>query len=104
MATQDLITTSSKIKTPIKTIRAKCLDCSGGSSHEVRLCVIPECVLYPYRLGKNPNCVARVMTEEQKEAARIRLRENTRKKFHSTLESRAAHSAPIQLTLEGVQS
>jgi hypothetical protein len=40
--------------TPIKAIRAKCLDCMGGSSKEVRLCNIPECSLFPYRLGKNP--------------------------------------------------
>jgi hypothetical protein len=40
--------------TPTKAIRAKCLDCMGGSSKEVRLCNIPECSLFPYRLGKNP--------------------------------------------------
>jgi len=40
--------------TPIKAIRAKCLDCMGGSSKEVRLCNIPECSLFPYRMGKNP--------------------------------------------------
>ncbi len=40
--------------TPIKAIRAKCLDCMGGSAKEVRLCNIPECSLFPYRLGKNP--------------------------------------------------
>lgn len=40
--------------TPIKAIRAKCLDCMVESSKEVRLCNIPECSLFPYRLGKNP--------------------------------------------------
>ncbi len=40
--------------TPIKAIRAKCLDCMGGSAKGVRLCNIPECSLFPYRLGKNP--------------------------------------------------
>jgi hypothetical protein len=40
--------------TPVKAIRAKCIDCMGGSSKEVRLCNIPECSLFPYRLGKNP--------------------------------------------------
>jgi hypothetical protein len=40
--------------TPIKAIRAKCLDCMGGSSKEVRLCNIPECSLFAYRFGKNP--------------------------------------------------
>lgn len=41
--------------TPMKAIRAKCLDCCCGSSNEVRLCSIEKCPLYPYRFGKNPN-------------------------------------------------
>ncbi len=40
--------------TPLKAIRKKCLDCSGGSRAEVRECTIPDCSLYLYRLGKNP--------------------------------------------------
>jgi len=40
--------------TPIKAIRAKCLDCSGGSSKEVRLCPAEGCPLWPYRFGKRP--------------------------------------------------
>lgn len=39
--------------TPTKAIRAKCLDCCG-SSHEVRLCTVEKCPLYPYRFGKRP--------------------------------------------------
>lgn len=41
--------------TPMKAIRAKCLDCCCDSSNEVRLCTIQKCPLYPYRFGKNPN-------------------------------------------------
>jgi len=41
--------------TPIKAIRAKCLECSGNQPSEVRDCLIPECALFNYRLGKNPN-------------------------------------------------
>ena len=41
--------------TPIKAIRAKCIECSGGSLKEVQFCVIPECALYIFRMGKNPN-------------------------------------------------
>ena len=43
-----------KILTPIKAIRAKCLDCSAGSVQEVRLCPVEGCVLYPYRMGHRP--------------------------------------------------
>ncbi len=41
--------------TPMKAIRAKCLDCCCGSAHEVKLCTCQDCTLYPYRFGKNPN-------------------------------------------------
>jgi len=41
--------------TPVQAIRAKCLECSGGSYKEIRLCVIPDCPPYPFRMGKNPN-------------------------------------------------
>ena len=40
--------------TPIKAIRAKCLDCAGNRK-DVRNCICPECPLYPFRLGHNPN-------------------------------------------------
>jgi len=43
-----------EIKTPIKSIRANCLECSGGSYKEVRLCPVKNCALYPYRMGKRP--------------------------------------------------
>jgi hypothetical protein len=41
--------------TPVKSIRKKCIECAAGSLKEVRECVIPNCPLYPFRLGKNPN-------------------------------------------------
>lgn len=44
-----------KKTTPIKAIRAKCLDCSIFQPKEVRFCSAEECSLYPFRLGKNPN-------------------------------------------------
>ena len=44
--------------TPVKAIRAKCLDCMGGHTKEVRMCDSVDCPLYPFRLGKNPNMQA----------------------------------------------
>jgi hypothetical protein len=35
-------------------IRAKCLDCCAGLSHEVRLCPAVACPSWPYRMGSNP--------------------------------------------------
>ena len=60
-------------KSPLKAIRAKCLDCCCGSAYEVKNCVIHDCELYPFRLGNNP-FRTRSMTDEQKQAAAERLK------------------------------
>jgi hypothetical protein len=39
---------------PLKAVRYKCLDCSGGSWKEVRNCEITECPIWDFRFGKNP--------------------------------------------------
>lgn len=49
--------------TPMRAIRKKCLDCSGGNAKEVRLCPITICPIYPYRYGKRPETVARQKAE-----------------------------------------
>ena len=41
--------------TPLKAIKKHCLECSGYEKKQVRECVIKDCVLFPYRLGSNPN-------------------------------------------------
>ena len=41
-------------ESPIKAIREKCLDCSGGSAAEARKCVAIGCALWPFRMGRNP--------------------------------------------------
>lgn len=40
-------------KSPIKVIRAKCIDCCGGNATEARKCVAVTCPLWPFRMGKN---------------------------------------------------
>jgi hypothetical protein len=40
--------------TPMKAIRAKCLDCTCQQPKEVRLCTVSQCPLWPYRMGKRP--------------------------------------------------
>ena len=52
-------------KKPIlSVIRAKCLDCSGGSPNEVRLCQSANCDPWPHRMGSNP---FRTVTDAQRE-------------------------------------
>lgn len=64
--------TEEVITSPLRAIRAKCIDCSGGSLSEVRLCPCKRCPLWPFRNASNP-FRTRTMTDEQKEAARDRL-------------------------------
>src|SRR5262245_52257276 len=39
--------------TPMRAIRAKCLQCAG-SWHEVAECHLVHCALWPYRMGSSP--------------------------------------------------
>ena len=50
--------------TPIKAIRAKCLECSAGQYSEVRQCPIADCALYPYRMGHRPKAGSETDTKE----------------------------------------
>ena len=43
------------LKTPMKAIRAKCVDCCCGNVQEVKLCTIKNCPLYPYKMGRRPS-------------------------------------------------
>lgn len=65
-------TNDSKTMTPIKAIKAKCLDCCCGQREEVKMCPVEDCPLWAFRLGKNPNR-KRNMTDEQRKAAAERL-------------------------------
>jgi len=40
--------------TPMRSMRAFCLDCTGGSKADVRECSFTACPLYPYRMGRRP--------------------------------------------------
>ena len=38
----------------MKAVRQNCLDCMCGSASEVRHCQVTQCMLFPYRFGRNP--------------------------------------------------
>jgi hypothetical protein len=44
-----------KLMTPIKSIREKCKDCSCYQPKEIRNCIIIDCPLYAYRMGRRPD-------------------------------------------------
>jgi len=39
---------------PLRAIREKCIDCSGGSIAEARRCEAVSCALWPFRAGRHP--------------------------------------------------
>lgn len=67
-----------KKTSPIKAIRAKCLDCCCFQYNEVKLCTATGCPLYAFRLGKNP--YRKEMSEEQKAKTSERMKNMQAKK------------------------
>lgn len=60
--------------TPLKAIRAKCMDCTSGQFIEIRLCTCTECPLYEYRMGKRPkdeSITEEVETENSADSAAL---------------------------------
>ena len=41
-------------RSPVKAMRAMCLDCMGGQVSWVKMCTSVGCPLWPFRMGKNP--------------------------------------------------
>jgi hypothetical protein len=62
---------------PIAALRKRCVDCCAGNPHEVRLCTAVKCPSWPFRMGSSP--WRKQMTDEQREAARVRARQNLAK-------------------------
>lgn len=60
-------------KSPVRAIRAKCVECFGGEVRQVANCSSPKCPLYPFRFGKNPYTNRRELTDDEKNALRERL-------------------------------
>jgi hypothetical protein len=61
--------------TASKSIRLKCLDCSGESPKEVTLCHITDCALWPRRMGTSAVATKRFkdMKERSPEDYKIAL-------------------------------
>ena len=53
--------------TPMKAIRKKCLECSCGSSTEVKECPVIKCPLWTYRSGHRPKTDILLTEEEETE-------------------------------------
>ena len=64
---------------PLQRIRQYCLGCCG-TAHEVKLCPVEDCPLWPMRFGRNSLVPKREMTEEQRAAVAERFRQAREKK------------------------
>lgn len=73
MIADDLISMGHNPVPILDSIRAKCVDCCGGSPSEARKCVAVRCPLWPYRTGANPFRVKRALSDDQKAALKERL-------------------------------
>lgn len=51
-------------RSPLRAIRARCLDCQGHQYSKVRYCDDAECPLWPFRFGRRPETV--IMKEGEK--------------------------------------
>jgi hypothetical protein len=49
----------------IKVMRIFCLECMGGSREAVNECSTADCLIYPFRFGKNPALAGKGATAEQ---------------------------------------
>jgi hypothetical protein len=50
----------------LQALRARCVDCCGGSTAEVRRCVSVNCPAWPFRMGFNPWRERRQLSPERK--------------------------------------
>ena len=67
---------------PLRAIRFKCIDCNGGivsGELGVENCVVPDCPLYPFRMGKG---FKRNLSDEQ----RAKLSERAKLRFGKATE------------------
>lgn len=63
---------SSKRLSPLRAIRFQCLDCCDYRPSDVQTCPTEDCVLYPFRFGKN-NTGLRGQSRKMSETDKKRL-------------------------------
>jgi len=50
----------------LRVMRLKCLDCCGWQEAEVKLCPADDCILWNFRMGKNPYPLSKKQIEQRK--------------------------------------
>jgi hypothetical protein len=54
-----------KGKVPVKVLRQFCLECQGNNMTFVRECETADCLIHPYRMGKNPARIGKGASRER---------------------------------------
>ncbi len=73
MTANELIVLGHKRMSPLRALRLRCIDCSGDSAAEVRLCTAVTCPAWSFRMGANPWRTP--ASEAKRERARAFLKE-----------------------------
>jgi len=76
--------------TPLKSIRKKCIDCSGNQLLEVRLCPCETCSLWPYRMGRRPEHPISIKANEDARRDKCRARRGVVDSEHEQLGGESA--------------
>jgi hypothetical protein len=76
----ELIAAGHRPMSPLKALRARCIDCCAAQPSEVRLCTAVACPSWPFRMGANPwRKEASDVQREARRKAGVRLARGARK-------------------------
>jgi hypothetical protein len=94
MSPAELAQMGHKPMSPLRAIRARCLDCCAGSAQEVAKCMQLRCLPWPFRMGTNPH--RKRPSAEQRKAMQERGRRlaTANKSLRSDAEDHAAGPSP----------
>jgi hypothetical protein len=98
---EELIAAGHKLISPLKALRARCIDCCAAQPSEVRLCTAVACPSWPFRMGANP--WRKEASDAQREARRkagARLARGARKSI-SVMDTAAASASAGTVTPAG---
>ena len=93
MTADELAALGHQRMSPLRALRLRCVDCSGDSAAEVRLCTAVTCPAWPFRMGKSP--WRSPVTEEQ----RARLKDHA---FASPANRLGTQKSGVQIELQEV--
>jgi hypothetical protein len=94
MSPAELAQMGHKPMSPLRVIRARCLDCCAGSTQEVTKCLQLRCPAWPFRMGTNPH--RKRPSAEQRKAMQERGRRlaSANKSLPSDAEDRGTSLSP----------